>query len=104
MIVNAGSPTLRGPGSRSRRSAQLWELVDRDGHFRAIMHERIRAAFEIVARAANGHGKAMGVGGVRQDFDSELAVAARRVSPVRRLRCRPHPSAPAAPTLSSCAI
>ena len=28
----------------------------------------MRAAFEIVARAAKGHGKAMGVGGVRQDF------------------------------------
>jgi 2-keto-3-deoxy-L-rhamnonate aldolase RhmA len=32
-------------------------------------HERIRAAFETVARAAKGHGKAMGVGGVRQDFE-----------------------------------
>jgi 2-keto-3-deoxy-L-rhamnonate aldolase RhmA len=28
----------------------------------------MRAAFEIVARAAKGHGKAMGVGSVRQDF------------------------------------
>jgi hypothetical protein len=28
----------------------------------------MRAAFEIVARAAKGHGTAMGVGGVRQDF------------------------------------
>jgi 2-keto-3-deoxy-L-rhamnonate aldolase RhmA len=32
-------------------------------------HEKMRAAFEIVARAAKGHGKAMGVGGVRQDFE-----------------------------------
>jgi 2-keto-3-deoxy-L-rhamnonate aldolase RhmA len=32
-------------------------------------HERMRAAFESVARAAKGHGKAMGVGGVRQDFE-----------------------------------
>jgi 2-keto-3-deoxy-L-rhamnonate aldolase RhmA len=32
-------------------------------------HERMRAAFETVARAAKGHGKAMGVGGVRQDFE-----------------------------------
>jgi hypothetical protein len=32
-------------------------------------HERVRAAFETVARAAKGHGKAMGVGGVRQDFE-----------------------------------
>jgi hypothetical protein len=29
----------------------------------------MRAAFETVARAAKGHGKAMGVGGVRQDFE-----------------------------------
>jgi 2-keto-3-deoxy-L-rhamnonate aldolase RhmA len=32
-------------------------------------HERMRAAFETVAKAASGHGKAMGVGGVRQDFE-----------------------------------
>ena len=32
-------------------------------------HERMRAAFETVARAAKGHSKAMGVGGVRQDFE-----------------------------------
>ena len=32
-------------------------------------HERMRAAFESVARAAKGHRKAMGVGGVRQDFE-----------------------------------
>ena len=32
-------------------------------------HERMRAAFETVARAAKRHGKAMGVGGVRQDFE-----------------------------------
>src|SRR5689334_16026462 len=32
-------------------------------------HERMRAAFETVARAAKGHGKAMGGGGVRQDFE-----------------------------------
>src|SRR5258707_8668147 len=32
-------------------------------------HERMRAAFEAVARAARGHGKAMGVGGGRQDFE-----------------------------------
>jgi 2-keto-3-deoxy-L-rhamnonate aldolase RhmA len=29
----------------------------------------MRAACERVARAARGHGKAMGVGGVRQDFE-----------------------------------
>ena len=32
-------------------------------------HERMSAAFETVAKAARGHGKAMGVGGVRQDFE-----------------------------------
>ena len=32
-------------------------------------HERMRAAFEAVATAARAHGKAMGVGGVRQDFE-----------------------------------
>jgi 2-keto-3-deoxy-L-rhamnonate aldolase RhmA len=32
-------------------------------------HERMRAAFETVAKAARAHGKAMGVGGVRQDFE-----------------------------------
>jgi len=32
-------------------------------------HERMRAAFESVAKAAKDHGKAMGVGGVRQDFE-----------------------------------
>ena len=32
-------------------------------------HERMRAAFESVARAAKGHSKAMGVGGVRQDCE-----------------------------------
>jgi 4-hydroxy-2-oxoheptanedioate aldolase len=32
-------------------------------------HERMRAAFATVARAAKGHGKATGVGGVRQDFE-----------------------------------
>jgi 2-keto-3-deoxy-L-rhamnonate aldolase RhmA len=32
-------------------------------------HDRMKAAFETVARAARGHGKAMGVGGVRQDFE-----------------------------------
>jgi 2-keto-3-deoxy-L-rhamnonate aldolase RhmA len=32
-------------------------------------HARMRAAFESVARAAKSHGKAMGVGGVRQDFE-----------------------------------
>jgi len=32
-------------------------------------HERMRAAFETVAKAAKRHGKAMGVGGVRQDFE-----------------------------------
>ena len=29
----------------------------------------LRAAFETVARAARSHGKAMGVGGVRRDFE-----------------------------------
>jgi 2-keto-3-deoxy-L-rhamnonate aldolase RhmA len=32
-------------------------------------HERMRAAFEAVAQAAKSHGKAMGVGGVRQNFE-----------------------------------
>lgn len=32
-------------------------------------HDRMKAAFETVARAAKGHGKQMGVGGVRQDFE-----------------------------------
>src|SRR5204862_6840497 len=32
-------------------------------------HERMRAAFETVAKAARSHGKSMGVGGVRQDFE-----------------------------------
>jgi len=32
-------------------------------------HERMRAAFATVAQAAKAHGKAMGVGGVRQDFE-----------------------------------
>src|ERR1051326_3384004 len=32
-------------------------------------HERMRAAFETVAKAARSRGKAMGVGGVRQDFE-----------------------------------
>ncbi len=32
-------------------------------------HERMKAAFETVAKAARSHGKAMGVGGVRQDFE-----------------------------------
>jgi 2-keto-3-deoxy-L-rhamnonate aldolase RhmA len=32
-------------------------------------HDRMRAAFETAANAAKAHGKAMGVGGVRQDFE-----------------------------------
>lgn len=32
-------------------------------------HDRMRAAFEKVSAAARGHGKQMGVGGVRQDFE-----------------------------------
>jgi 2-keto-3-deoxy-L-rhamnonate aldolase RhmA len=32
-------------------------------------HERMKAAFETVAQAARNNGKAMGVGGVRQDFE-----------------------------------
>jgi len=32
-------------------------------------HDRMKAAFENVANAARGHGKSMGVGGVRQDFE-----------------------------------
>src|SRR6266581_1317588 len=31
-------------------------------------HERMKAAFETVAKAARDHGKSFGVGGVRQDF------------------------------------
>ena len=32
-------------------------------------HERMRAAYETIARAARAHGKAMGVGGVREDVE-----------------------------------
>ena len=32
-------------------------------------HERMKAAFETVAKAARSHGKSFGVGGVRQDFE-----------------------------------
>jgi 2-keto-3-deoxy-L-rhamnonate aldolase RhmA len=32
-------------------------------------HERMRAAFETVTHAARAHGKLMGVGGVREDFE-----------------------------------
>jgi 2-keto-3-deoxy-L-rhamnonate aldolase RhmA len=32
-------------------------------------HERMRAAFQTIAAAAKAHGKAMGVGGVRQDVE-----------------------------------
>jgi 2-keto-3-deoxy-L-rhamnonate aldolase RhmA len=32
-------------------------------------HERMRAAYEATARAARAHGKAMGVGGVREDLE-----------------------------------
>ena len=32
-------------------------------------HDRMRAAFEKVGAAARKHGKAMGVGGVREDFE-----------------------------------
>src|SRR5437879_939955 len=31
-------------------------------------HDRMKAAFETVAKAARSHGKSFGVGGVRQDF------------------------------------
>jgi 2-keto-3-deoxy-L-rhamnonate aldolase RhmA len=41
-------------------------------------HERMRAAFETVARAAKGHGKAMGVGGVRQDFEFSSGASISR--------------------------
>jgi hypothetical protein len=63
MILNAGSPTLRGPGSRSRRSAQLWELVDRDGHFRAI-HSPADAR-RLRDRRSSGEGSRQGNGGRR---------------------------------------
>src|SRR5690242_20957220 len=62
-------------------------------------HEPMRAAFESVARAARGHGKA--IGGRRRAAGfrvPELAVAARRASSDRRLRCRLHFLAQAAPT------
>src|SRR5207245_11315374 len=32
-------------------------------------HDRMKAAFETVARAARAHGKSFWVGGVRQDFE-----------------------------------
>jgi 2-keto-3-deoxy-L-rhamnonate aldolase RhmA len=32
-------------------------------------HERMRHAFETVARAVRSQGKALGVGGVREDFE-----------------------------------
>jgi hypothetical protein len=51
----------------------------------------MRAAFETVARAAKGHGKAMGVGGVRQDFEFQSWLLRLGVLPDRRLRCRLHP-------------
>jgi hypothetical protein len=55
-------------------------------------HERMRAAFETVARAAKGHGKAIGGRRRAPGFRvPELAVAARRALPDRRLRCRLHP-------------
>ena len=49
-------------------------------------HERMRAAFETIAQAAMGHGKAMGVGGVRQDFEfqSWLLRLGRRLAERRR--------------------
>ena len=55
-------------------------------------HERMRAAFETVARAAKG--SRQGDGGRRRAAGfrvPELAVAARRALPDRRLRCRLHP-------------
>jgi 2-keto-3-deoxy-L-rhamnonate aldolase RhmA len=55
-------------------------------------HERMRAAFETVARAAKDHGKAMGAGRGAPGFRiSDVAVAARRALSDRRLRCRLHP-------------
>ena len=40
------------------------------GNFHPFPPPRLmRAVFESVARAAKSHGKAMGVGGVRQDFE-----------------------------------
>jgi 2-keto-3-deoxy-L-rhamnonate aldolase RhmA len=55
-------------------------------------HERMRAAFEAVAKAARGHGKAMGVGRGAPGFRvPELALEARCALPDRRLRCRLHP-------------
>jgi hypothetical protein len=60
----------------------------------AYTHERMRAAFESVARAAKSHGKAMGSAGRAPGFRvPELAVAARCALPDRRLRCRLHLSA-----------
>src|SRR5205814_7246186 len=40
-------------------------------------HERMRAAFEMVANAARATGKAMGVGGVPQDFEFQSCVLSR---------------------------
>src|SRR5204863_3825865 len=37
-------------------------------------HERMRAAFETVAKAARSHGKSMGVGGVRQDVEFQSGL------------------------------
>ena len=54
-------------------------------------HERMRAAFETVARAAKGHSKAMGSAACARIRVPELAITARRALPDRRLRCRLHP-------------
>jgi 2-keto-3-deoxy-L-rhamnonate aldolase RhmA len=40
-------------------------------------HERMRTAFEAVSRAASGHGKAMGVGGVRNDLEFQAWLLER---------------------------
>ena len=61
-----GSPRSRG--STSCTSAPVGSSTEM-GIPGQYTHDRMKAAFETVGKAARGHGKAMGVGGVRQDFE-----------------------------------
>jgi hypothetical protein len=48
-------------------------------------HERMREAYETIARAAKAHGKSMGVGGVRQDVEFQsCAIRGPTAAPGRR--------------------
>jgi 2-keto-3-deoxy-L-rhamnonate aldolase RhmA len=59
-------------------------------------HERMRAAFETVSRAAHPHGKAMGV--VRQDFEYQTWLLRLGVRYLTGGSVSATSSAPAAPT------